>query len=323
MAKRIEINYIKDFRLCDKAHFLIMKGIAILLVLIAYVTYAYLGMEQLAPLAGVGSTIFLFCSGFGVSESFMLKQGVPHYWENKIVKVWIPSIVALWLFSAILYGNGLAWISSAPIGLDGWFLYMLFAYYLLFWVVVQYLENKNTQVTVLFAAAAIAFFAVEKRTCAEALLAFPLGVLFSQYGLKRKVREFGWKGISLFCAALLILAVGGYMLTGICSHYLLVNLCCLISKTSTALLLIFGVFFLRKIPVFGIFAPLGTISYGIYLIMPYILPSFMAQGDWQRLLKGLALMILVSAVYSWLFGMLHQWNKRTRRKRSPKLKGSM
>lgn len=322
MAKKIDIDYIKSFRLCDENHFLIMKGIAIFLVMVAYVSVAYFQTYVLAQLAGVGSIIFLFCSGYGLSESFLWKKGLPHYWENKIVKVWIPSLVSLIIISLLNGGTGITWVEQSPIGLSGWFLHMLFACYLLFWLVFQYVEGKATPVAILFAAAAIAFASIEQQTYAEVLAAFPLGVLVSQLGLKRKLRELGLKGRLLVCALLLAAAVGGYVLaTGFDSGWIC-NLCWLVSKTAMACFLIYGVFCLQKIPVFGLFGLLGTLSYAIYLLKN-VLSLICQPGDWETVGIGLAVLVVAASVYSWLFTQLHLWNKRVRRKKNPPLKGSM
>ena len=323
MAKKIEINYIKKFRLCDENHFLIMKGIAIILVLLAYVSAVYFGVEGLAPLANVGSIIFLFCSGYGLSESFSWKNGMPHYWENKIVKLWIPSVVSLVLYSLFTGGTGIEWIGQMPLGLSGWFLNMLFVYYLLFWLVFQYIEGKAYPVAILFAASAIAFISLEQQTYAEVLLAFPLGVTVSQYGLKRTLREYTAKGRVLLCALLLAVAVGGYLAAGCCSAGMLCNLCWLVSKTAMALLLIYGVFCLQKLPVFGLFGLLGGISYALYLLMAIVFGLICQPNDWESVGIGLAVLVVAASVYTWLCNMLHNWNKRVRRKKNPPLKGNM
>ena len=322
MAKKIDIDFIKNFRLCDEGHFLIMKGIAIFLVMVAYVAVAFFQTYALAPLAGVGSVIFLFCSGYGLSESFMWKKGMPHYWENKIVKVWIPSLASLIIISLLQGGTGIDWVEQTPFGLSGWFLYMLMVCYGLFWVVFQYVDGKAGPVALLFAAAAIAFAAIEQQTYAEVLAAFPLGVLVSQTELKRTLREFGILGRVLLCGLLLAVAVGGYMLAMSFEAGWVCNLCWLFSKTAMACLLIYGVFCLQKLPVFGLFGLLGTISYGLYLLkeLMYLISK---PGDWETVGIGLAVLLVSAAVYSWLFTQLHLWNKRVRRKKNPPLKGSM
>ena len=322
MARKIKIDYIKKFRLCDKAHFLIMKGIAILLVLLAYVGSAYFGIRALVPLAGVGSVMFLFMSGFGLSESFLWKRGVPHYWENKIIKVWIPSVVSLVVFALLHEKMPFDWIGQNPLALSGWFLYVLFACYVLFWLAFEYIEGKIAPVIVLLAAAAIAFVSLEKRTYAEVMLAFPLGVLCSQWALQRDARDLGVKGRLILCGVLLLLSVGGYFLANATAG-MLCNLCWMVSKTAMALLLIYGVFCLQAVPAFGIFAPLGFIAYAVYLLMADVLSLTIKSPDLESIGIGMGVLIVSASVFAWLCNALYLWNKKVRRKKNPKLKGNM
>ena len=299
-----------------------MKGIAILLVLLAYVGSAYFGIGALAPLAGVGSVMFLFMSGFGLSESFLWKQGVPHYWENRIIKVWIPSVVSLVLFALLKEMTPFFWIGQNPLALSGWFLYVIFACYILFWLAFLYIDGKIAPVIVLLVAAAIAFVSVKHQTYAEVMLAFPLGVLCSQWGLKRDVRDLGVKGRLLLCGLLLALSVGGYFLANATAG-ILCSLCWMVSKTAMALLLIYGVFCLQAVPVFGIFAPLGFIAYAVYLMMADILHLTVKSPDLESIGIGMGVLIVSASVFAWLCNALYLWNKKVRRKKAPKLKGNM
>lgn len=49
---------------CSKSHFEVLKGIAILAVLISHAGN-FSGKTWFTPLGGIGVALFLFCSGYG------------------------------------------------------------------------------------------------------------------------------------------------------------------------------------------------------------------------------------------------------------------
>ena len=59
---------------CDKNHFEILKGIAIVLVITCHMM-GNSGVAWFTPLGGIGVAIFLFCSGYGVYYSLYKNRG--------------------------------------------------------------------------------------------------------------------------------------------------------------------------------------------------------------------------------------------------------
>lgn len=59
---------------CDKQHFLFIKGIAILCVMISHAGNNS-GYTWFTPLGGIGVALFLFCSGFGIWLSLEKTSG--------------------------------------------------------------------------------------------------------------------------------------------------------------------------------------------------------------------------------------------------------
>lgn len=315
---------VTDFGLCDRDHFRIVKGISILAVLAAYICTRLLDFSYLPMVKGVAGAVFLFCSGYGVSESYILKQGLVHYWENKMMKVWVPSLVVMVLFSLINSRNAVAWVAESPLGLQGETLYLIFAAYLAFWLLFQFTQSRTVRCVALFAVAAVAFFFVDQKLLATQVFAFPVGVLFSQQGLKYKVRKFTWKGKLLLTVLLAAAAAGAWVLAGRFSAIAYVStLLWSVAFLSAASLLIFGVFFAKSIQIFGLFAPVGTISFGLYLLYSDVFGLLKNRSDWRGVLVALALLVLAASLFTWLRFLLITWNKNMRRRKKTHLKGSM
>lgn len=323
MKSKPKIEYITEFRFCHKNHFLILKGISILLVVLAHFCEQYLGISYLMPLQGVAAAVFLLCSGYGVSESFNNKKGLTHYWENKAIKIWLPSVVATVIFSVINERNAIAWVGNNPLALHGWFLYLLFGEYLAFWLAFYFLESKTARLAALFTASALGFAFVGIPTVAAQMFCFPLGVLASQLGFKHSVRQLKTGGKALLCAILALVAVATYFLQNILSQKLLMSACGAVGCLSAAALLCVGVYFIQKIGIFGIFAPIGTISYAVYLLHEQVLTLLEGRLEWRIAVAVFVGLFVISTVYTWLCNLLGLHNKKLRRSKSTPLKGSM
>lgn len=57
-----------NIKFCDKKHFIILKGIAIVAIVICHVGNLS-GKTWFTPLGGIGVAIFLFCSAYGLTLS--------------------------------------------------------------------------------------------------------------------------------------------------------------------------------------------------------------------------------------------------------------
>ena len=58
-----------------------IKGIAIVFVLVSHIGN-YSGKTWFTPLGGIGVSMFLFCSGFGLMSSYRNNQ-LSHFWIKK------------------------------------------------------------------------------------------------------------------------------------------------------------------------------------------------------------------------------------------------
>lgn len=320
--KQQKIEYVTKFDLCDRAHFDILRGISITLWLVSLICVNYLKMAWLEPLGAISMALCMLCSGYGVSQSFIRKGGLIHYWENKMIKVWLPSVVTVILFSAIIYENAVIWIGTNPLAFTGWQLYIVFAEYLVFWAIYTYISSENGGLICLFAASAIAFAVLQNGTYAPHFFCFPVGVLFSQLGLRSKARHLSVPKRLLLCGALLVLTVVGYLLRDLFTGYL-ANAINAVFYTSAAALIILGSYYLMKIPVFGIFVPAGNIAYCMYLITPYMLYLLRNWMTGYKILAAVLVIAVIAAVFSWLRELLIMYNRKLRQNKNTHLKGMM
>lgn len=315
--------YISNFRLCDWDHFLIVKGIAILMVVIAEFLDHFYGITNLEFLGELASAVFLICSGYGLSESYRAKNGMPHYWENKVIKLWIPSLVVLVALSFLQGGNGVSWIGQYPTALYGWFMYILFGEYAAFWLVFRLIESRRIRVLGLFMLSLVAFFFLQDVRMIRLVFCFPVGVWFSQYRLKYTIREFGWGKKLILTVALIVVAVPCWMFMNQISQPQLQSAVKALAYITTAGTIILGTYFIRVIRIWGIFAPCGMMSYALYLLDSSVFKMIGLESQWRYMLMAVVVLLVVSAVYSWLVDMFVSWNKYNRRKKQTHLKGSM
>ena len=67
------VNY-SEMSFCSKEHFQVIKGIAILMIMVAHAGNNS-GVTWFTPLGGIGVALFLFCSGYGIYYSLMKNRG--------------------------------------------------------------------------------------------------------------------------------------------------------------------------------------------------------------------------------------------------------
>ena len=170
--------------LFDKTHFGIAKGMGIFVVVLVHLCNRYLDFPYLSPIAGAAVSVFLLCSGYGLSESYKKKE-LKDYWTNKLVKIWIPSFLSISLFSVIRDAGFTVWFTEYPLFLYGWYLQVLFFDYLLFWIIYRFITPK-WRIGLIFVVSTIAFLCIRSQLYAEQLLCFPIGIAVSELNTKKK-----------------------------------------------------------------------------------------------------------------------------------------
>lgn len=317
-------SYVSKFELCDRNHFFILKGIAILTALIAWFSGAYLGFPYAQIIIKSVAALFVLCSGFGVSESYSKKRGLFHYWENKIIKVWLPSMVLLIALALIEGKHFISWIPKYPLALKGNLMYVIFGEYLVFWCVFKFIPNKTAQILSLFGCSVIAFIFLPETISIKAhVFCFPVGVLFSQMGWKRKIRVYAWKGKVLLLLSCFAVGAAAWFAANWVTIPYLNTLIWSVFFMAAAASLCFLVWILKKIPVFGIFVPAGMASYMLFLLYDSVFRLVKNNDNWRSLILVVVVLFAAAGLLTWLRDLLVIWNKNMRRRGKTQLKGSM
>lgn len=170
----------------DKQHTEVIKGIAIMCVVLSHVGNAN-GTRILAPGGGIGVALFLICSGYGLSESARKGVNLGKFWKRRIINVFLPYA----LIRVIAFVVSPSDVTIVEFLLDvtcikprymlGWYLSYLFFCYVVFSVYQLVRRRFGKKAMVLMAAVAvISFFASPTELQAEQSLSFMAGVFLSE-----------------------------------------------------------------------------------------------------------------------------------------------
>lgn len=76
----------------------ILRGVAILMIVIHHIDNKACGGSYIFNAwGGVGVSLFLILSGFGINESFA-KNGLRHYWKKKFSRVILPWFIFITIY---------------------------------------------------------------------------------------------------------------------------------------------------------------------------------------------------------------------------------
>ena len=144
----------------SRQHFDILKGIAIMAVLICHIG-GYSGITWFTPLGGIGVAIFLFCSGYGLSCSYE-KTGLKNYWKKKVIGVYstyfLIEVVTAIVFARNIKTIVLDLLLIKPVYRYGWYMPYLFGCYFIFWLVFKFIKQEKWKLFVLITLAVLSFF---------------------------------------------------------------------------------------------------------------------------------------------------------------------
>lgn len=190
-----------SFDFMDINHTTLLKGFAILTVLWSHIG-GELGVNYIQTIAGIGVSIFIICSGYGLTESYK-KRGLDGFFKNRITKIvflfWIVELIGLTIngVSKGIIIKDLLFITPATS--YGWFMQYILICYCIFWAVMKVHEKnsfigKHTLLT--FNTIFIAWFILESlyfakegmpELRARQMFAFPIGYYISINKMKLKL----------------------------------------------------------------------------------------------------------------------------------------
>lgn len=174
-----------------------IKGIAILLVIIAHVGHVGFGIRLLVPLGCFGVSVFLILSGYGLMESYS-RNGLKDFWRKRVLRVLLPYLIWICFYSIYLL------ISHKPItshDIRYWFVEYIIIWYVAFYYIMKFCPYYKWS---LFLVIAILILLIKPCLQAQQSLSFLIGMLLSYY----KNRIIGIKAPTLLLIGCLFLFIG-------------------------------------------------------------------------------------------------------------------
>lgn len=186
------IGFVKrpeKFQWMDKNYTTAIKGFSILTVVWSH-TGSKLGVGGIQFIAGIGVSLFLICSGYGLEISYQ-KNGLQGFWKRRVLGVylpfWVVELIGLFItgdFSVKKYFLDVVFIQPATS--YGWFMSYIVICYLIFYGV-KVFTHQERSLLVLVGVFALwfvldsVFFAKTNMPALRArqMLSFPAGILLA------------------------------------------------------------------------------------------------------------------------------------------------
>lgn len=283
-------NYRYDNRvIIDKKLTCQLKGIAIILVLLAHMTLMYyLDLRMVGNFGAIGVDIFLILSGYGIYKSY-LKNGISReFIIKRLKKIYLPFVIAvsfevLWrmyrenvkysMYKLIIFFTGF----DLERTLDGtyWYISFILLWYLIFSVIYKISKNKILNIILLFYFSYLFKLLRFVGPISDLswqysihFIAFPVGVLIANY--EKKIVNLLTQNV--YKLVILVLFIGS-----ISVHYIFLynkEYYWLYSFNVTMFFMVIAIFFQYLGFVSKLLDFIGRISYEIYLVEMQILIYF-------------------------------------------------
>ena len=112
-----------------------LKGIAIVMIILCHIVGVF-GVRYATPLGGIGVSIFLFISGYGLNESYK-KNGLNNFISKRVKKVLIPYWIIV-IIDEFINRNSISVLLKEVVLLKTpnfmWFIQYIVTLYLLFYL---------------------------------------------------------------------------------------------------------------------------------------------------------------------------------------------
>lgn len=277
------------------------KGIAMLLIMIGHCTGLFAGGRFMTPLGGIGVSVFLIASGYGLNESFK-KRGLAKYWSKRILRVWIPYAIITLAFAAFNLESIERLLEQLVcIKCAYWFVVYIILWYIIFYFATKWVCKYRIWVML---ALAIASLFLMNGLQAEQAFGFVSGVALSQHIEWAKLRIAHKNAVVKLVAALSIVGILALALkqTPMVRAYdgtWIYNIVQLLIKYPLSLAIIMALQYVPRLRFNELLIFTGIISYELYLVhfrfYGYVGTNFL-----------IALLVILGAYFaSWAFSKLN------------------
>ena len=290
-------SIIKSEKLLDLQYTYGIKGVAILLICISHIS-GTMHTVVFTPFGGIGVSLFLICSGYGLNESYK-KKGLNAYWGKKIRRVFIP--YALVVTCIAIYNQEFSF-QSYLLNVTGlvtsyWYIGYLMKWYIAFWVFCMIAPKYRLFLMLILS---VVLFAILPEIEAEQSLSFVVGAIISEYIISiREKKNSSLMSFILVCFLIGIVSLAIKQLPEVRElPQNVYNIVQLLIKLPFALALLLGMNFIKWNKISPFLTFIGIISYEMYLLQMPFYPSL--NGTlWMALLFMIAL-IIASYCFSWI-----------------------
>lgn len=283
-----------------------VKGIAMLLIMLGHCTGHYIGGRALTPCGGIGVSLFLIASGFGLNESFK-KRGLANFWKKRILKVWLPYAMITLLAAPF------CWNSWMDLGLQLTCFHCLYRFvpyilecYIVFWLLTAIVAKYRLPLMLAMGISTL-FWMPELQ--AEQALGFVLGVIMSEYKsffaqLSQNKPRMAIIAFCMMTIGFAALAIKQLPLMREISGTWMFCVCQMMIKFPLSLAILFGAYMAPWLVRNPMIAFSGLISYELYLVH-FRFYTYIEGRLWPALL-----LLIGSYIISWIFNKLNnQINK--------------
>lgn len=278
----------------DRNYTEILKGYAILLVLWSHVG-SYLGVNGIEFPSGVGVSIFLILSGYGIEKSFK-KHGLKYYWKKRIIRVWLPFAISDIVFLIIEQRKVpflkilMNYTFIQEIYPFIWYFRFVFVCYFIFWLCAKMFQDQRRRVAMMFAICSLWFIVrstifIDETPFLEPrqMFCFPIGILLARGGVTSKKRV----QYSLLAICSSVIIYGAIHLPSLGYEHISVIMYNILSVFTCMLCALGFIFLIDRAPLLqnnGL-VYIGNISFEIYVIHRYFINRFGAEQSWIGLGK--------------------------------------
>ena len=263
-----QLSPCKSVVFMSKDYTTILKGVAILLIMISHFSSLWEGGRFMTPLGGTGVALFLLASGYGLNESYK-RSGLVHFWRKRMSKVYFPYAIAVLIFLPFKWSGWTNLVEQFTcLKCTYWFIPYILACYVLFWFVSRLFPKYRIELGGLLS---IVSLLIVPELQAEQALSFWVGLLISEH--KRKLtylyehpKSFMVLSFLFFMAGLAALILKQVPQVRAFEGTIVYHVVQLCIKLPLALALVTGLKYLWK----GFSTPFvnyaGIISYELYLL---------------------------------------------------------
>lgn len=150
------------YSLLSIRHTTLLRGWAILTVLFCHIGRA-LGVGKIQFIAGIGVSLFLILSGYGLHQSYK-KNGLEGFWSKRLFRVILPYYAISFLLCFLLGELSGAKIVQILIFKPMWYISYLLVWYLLFYaaaMICRRYQAGDRQMLILLAVSAAVWFVID------------------------------------------------------------------------------------------------------------------------------------------------------------------